>query len=740
MRNIFLTTTGNRFGVFRYVKVLFLFLLISACFASSLSASVVGQASLPDIINPPYSQGIMNGVMTSGDACPTQEALISKTRTLQMPFIANNGQVDEQVRFYAKTFGGTVFVTKEGEIVYSLPFGRDVPAGASQESGRGHEAWGQGSRGAEEQGGKVVSGRYGQAPLVRAESELVVAYAYLPLLHADNANCPPDRVFAKSLIAAYLPGLLVETTRRVVCPSSMPPNYHPHSSIRGVALKETLLGAKIGGITGEQPAVTTVNYFTGNDKSKWKTHVPTYNIVSLGEVYKGIELRLKVYGDNVEKLFCVKPGVNPELIKVQLDGSKSLRVNPDGQLEADTELGLVKFTRPIAYQEMEGKRVEVAVEYSIHGAAINGQESRGAREQGGREEHETQNSKPETRNSKRTYGFTVASYDKTKDLIIDPLLASTFLGGSKADECSAIAIDSEGNAYVTGVTYSSNLPATSGAYDTSFNGGSDVFVSKFNGDLTSLLASTYLGGRDADFSNSIAIDSTGNVYLTGWTYSSNFPTTTGAYDTLFNKDSDVFVSKLNKMLTNLLASTYLGGSDKDFGKSLAINKDGIIYLTGYTDSSDFPTTASAFDTSKNGNTDAFVSKLNGTLTNLLRSTYLGGSNPDYGNAIIVPSEWEIVITGSTQSSDFPTTAGAYDTSLGVASDAFVTILDAIDLSAVFNSTYLGGSSSDFGASIARDWVGLCIMGGTYSSDFPTTTGAYDISYNGNKDRICDRRD
>jgi len=171
--------------------------------------------------------------MTSGDACHNKEELITKTKTLQMPFIANNGQVDEQVAFYAKTFGGTVFVTKEGEIVYSLPegSGRDVPDGASQQDAGERRS----------RGGKVVSGWHGQAPLVRAESGFVVANAYSPLLHADNANCPPDRVFAKSLIAAYLPGFLVETTRRVVCPSSTPPNYNPHSGCKHPFFKEDVV-------------------------------------------------------------------------------------------------------------------------------------------------------------------------------------------------------------------------------------------------------------------------------------------------------------------------------------------------------------------------------------------------------------------------------------------------------------------------------------------------------------------
>ena len=289
-----------------------------------------------------------------------------------MPFIANNGQVDEQVKFYAKTFGGTVFVTKDGEIVYSLPSSRDVPAGASQESGRGHETWGQGSRGWRGRGERSYRG--GMDKLRLSMRNLNLSWQmHIRLFYTRVMPIVHRIAFLQTRSYPHTsPGCKKETTQRVVSTSSMPPNYHPHSEIqnpqspiRGVALKETIIGAKIGGITGEQPAVTTVNYFTGNDQSKWKTNVPTYDSVNLGEVYKGIELRLKAYGDNVEKLFCVKPGASPECIKVQLDGSKSLRVNQDGQLEVDTELGQVKFTRPIAYQEIDGKRVEVACAYTI---------------------------------------------------------------------------------------------------------------------------------------------------------------------------------------------------------------------------------------------------------------------------------------------------------------------------------------------------------------------------------------
>ncbi|MBF8275473.1 MAG: hypothetical protein HW390_546 [Candidatus Brocadiaceae bacterium] len=515
-------------------------------------------------------------------------------------------------------------------------------------------------------------GLHGQAPLVHADTECVAANTYSP--HSAIQN--------------------------------------PQSPLRGVALKEHLVGAKIGGITGEQPAVTTVNYFTGNDKSKWKANVPTFNVVSLGEVYKGIELSLKAYGNNVEKLFCVKPGASPEFIKVQVDGSKSLRVNQEGQLEADTELGLVKFTRPIAYQEIEGKRVEVDVEYRLSNQKSTNSDSK---------------------NPKSEYGFTVASYDKTKDLIIDPLHASTFLGGSGDERGYSLALDTSGSVYVTGWTWSTDFPTTSGAYDTSYN-GADVFVSKLNSGLTSLLASTYLGGSGFDLGYSLSLDTSGNVYVAGLTSSADFPTTSGAYDTSYN-GYDVFVSKLNSGLTSLLASTYLGGSSADVGYSLSLDTSGNVYVTGETESTDFPATSGAHDTSYNGgDRDVFVSKLNSGLTSLLASTYLGGSSDDMGYSLALDTSGNVYVTGLTRSTNFQTTTGAYDTSYtGGYSDVFVSKLNS-GLTSLLESTFLGGSDYDSGASLTLDTSGnVYVTGITWSTDFPTASGAYDTSNGGDGD-------
>ncbi len=249
---------------------------------------------------------------------------------------------------------------------------------------------------------------------------------------------------------------------------------------------------------------------------------------------------------------------------------------------------------------------------------------------------------------------------------------------------SATAIDSYGNVYVTGSTESSDFPTTPGVYDTSFNGNSDAFVSKLDRDLTSLLASTYLGGNWYDGGSAIAIDTGGNVYVTGSANSSDFPTTSGAYDTSFNGnyDANAFVSKFDEDLTSLLASTSLGGSSGDYANSIAIDSGRNIYVTGWAYSSDFPTTPGAYDTSYSagGYYVAFVSKLNGDLASLLASTYLEGSGYGEGNSIAIDSEGNVYVTGSANSSDFPITSDAYDTSYGGYSeydpDVFISKFDS----------------------------------------------------------------
>ncbi|MDR6556810.1 hypothetical protein J2809_001152 [Arthrobacter pascens] len=257
------------------------------------------------------------------------------------------------------------------------------------------------------------------------------------------------------------------------------------------------------------------------------------------------------------------------------------------------------------------------------------------------------------------------------------LLYSTYLGGSGQDSGSGVAVDASGSAYVTGATTAADFPTTAGAFATTFNGGFfDAFATKLSPTGTSLDYSTYLGGSAGDEGYGVAVDAAGSAYVAGLTDSTNFPTTAGAFDTTFNGGVDAIVTKLNAAGSALVYSTYVGGSAFDFGLGVAVDTAGNAYVTGETSSINFPTTAGAFDTSSNGNTDAFLTKLSPTGSSLIDSTYLGGSGPDSGRGVAVDTAGNAYVTGITDSTNFPTTAGAFDTSSNGGTDAFVTKLSA----------------------------------------------------------------
>ena len=314
------------------------------------------------------------------------------------------------------------------------------------------------------------------------------------------------------------------------------------------------------------------------------------------------------------------------------------------------------------------------------------------------------------------------------------LVYSTYLGGTNGVAGDAIAVDAAGSAYVTGTAHSTNFPTTPGDFQTTYGGNGDAFVTKLNPKGTALVYSTYLGGTSYDYGYGIAVDGAGNAYVTGYTASSDFPTTPGAFQTTYaGGNGDAFVTKLNPKGTALVYSTYLGGSDSDGGYGIAVDSAGNAYVTGYTASTDFPTTPGAFQTTFGGNGDAFVTKLNPTGTALVYSTYLGGTRGDLGLGIAVDSAGNAYVTGYTASSDFPTTPGAFQTTYGGNQDAFVTKLNPKGTALVY-STYLGGTSGDFGLGIAVDSAGNAyVTGGTEFTDFPTTAGAYQTTYGGTYD-------
>jgi hypothetical protein len=340
----------------------------------------------------------------------------------------------------------------------------------------------------------------------------------------------------------------------------------------------------------------------------------------------------------------------------------------------------------------------------------------------------------------------------------DPVLFySTYLGGSDFDLAAGIAVDAAGNAYITGTTQSTNFPTTAGVFQPTFRGFQDVFLTKLNPTGSGLFYSTYLGGSDRDNGSAIAVDASGNVYVTGQTNSTDFPTTGGAFQTTFggsgsgcsNAPGDAFVTKLAPTGSALIYSTYLGGSLNDAGFSIAIDASDNAYVTGLTISLNFPTTPGAFQPAYrpgsgcacSGTERAFVSKVNATGTSLVYSTYLDGSGSDAGNGIAVSAAGNATVTGRTNSPDFPTNgfgggafqptppSGATGCSPG---DAFVITFNTAG-SGLLYSTYLGGSSDDAGLGVALDALGdAYVTGITTSTNFPTLA-AFQPALDGGQD-------
>ena len=303
---------------------------------------------------------------------------------------------------------------------------------------------------------------------------------------------------------------------------------------------------------------------------------------------------------------------------------------------------------------------------------------------------------------------------------------STFIGGSNYDYGRAIAIDSAGNAYVTGDTRSDKFPVTSGAFDPSYNDLEEVIVFKLNHNGSKLVYSTYIGGNDTDRPYDIAVDSIGNAFITGYTRSIDFPTILGSNDTSFNDDRDVIILKLNPMGSGLIYSTFIGDIEEEIGYGIVIDTSGNAYVTGYTRSTNFPVTQNAYDMSHNGSLDVFALKLSQDGKKLVHSTFIGGSNSDIGRDITIDSLDNVYVTGGTYSSDFPTTPNAFNRSSENRNEIFVFKLNKTG-SQLLYSTYIPGNELDEGYGIDVDPVGnTYITGHTTSTNFPITLNAYDI--------------
>ena len=541
-------------------------------------------------------------------------------------------------------------------------------------------------------------------------------------------------------------------------------------------------------MVGLEPLSGKVNYLTGKDPQRWRTGIPTYAKVRYRDVYPGVDVVYYGAQRQLEYDFVVAPGADPARIRLAVTGAEALNIDATGDLVLRTAGGALRLHKPLIYQETGGARKEIAGGYVLLGkdrvgfrvaaydtetplvidpvlsySTFLGGASIVCDETGCTNNNTDYGVGIAVDSAGNAYvtGFTFSSDFPTANALqpalrgttsafvakLNPegsaLVYSTYLGGSNSDSGSGIAVDSAGNAYVTGTTSSPDFP-TVNAFQPALRGTADAFVAKLNPAGSALVYSTYLGGSNSDSGSGIAVDNAGNAYVTGSTYSADFPTA-NAFQPALNGASDAFVTKLDAAGA-LVYSTYLGGTGSDFcdqysncyrgdyGAGIAVDSAGNAYVTGFTRSSDFPT-ANALQSALRGVQAAFVTKLNAAGSSLVYSTYLGGSDfctvyhacsGDSGAGIAVDSHGNAHVTGTTYASDFPT-VNAFQPALRGIHNAFVSKLDAAGAALVY-STYLGGSACDpygycdrgeYGAGIAVDSAGNAYVTGTTTSyDFP----------------------
>jgi YVTN family beta-propeller protein len=528
---------------------------------------------------------------------------------------------------------------------------------------------------------------------------------------------------------------------------------------------------------------THISYFTGSDPANWRSDVPVWGGVRYVDLYPGFDLEITSQDGQLVQRLVKQDGADASQVQTQtavdlqdislrVEGAEALTVDDAGRLSLFTAVG--EFTLPLL--QVDQAKAQIAAtsllpsiegEVVVHpfssapllpgssaqiagasdliystflGGSIGGENGKGITV-------DTSDSAYVAGNTlSPDFPTTPGAFDTShqgQDAFVvklnaagSELVYATFLEDGRAFD---LTVDDAGNAYVTGNTTSDEFPTTPGAFDTSHN-ANDVFIAKLNTTGTDLIYATLLGGSDNERGRAIAIDGTGNVYVTGETTSTDFPATPGAFATSFQGGGwfgqDAFVAKLNATGSELTYATFLGGSNDDDGYAIALDAADNAYITGWTESTDFPTTPGAFQTSPD---NIFVVKLNPSGSALTYATFLGGNGNDYSQAIAVDQAGNAYVTGDTASSNFPTTPGAFQTTYHSSTevtyegDAFVTKFNPAGDGLVY-STFLGGSDHDNGLALAVDQTGNAyVTGSTYSTDLPTTPDAFQPSRSGYPD-------
>ncbi len=532
-------------------------------------------------------------------------------------------------------------------------------------------------------------------------------YDQLPLIF--EANYGQSEPLVKFLARGIGYGLFLTSDEAVL------ELQHPGARNRRFANKSSVLRMKLAGAnpysrtSGLDRLPGKSNYLIGNDPAKWHRNVAQFARVRYSDVYPGIDL---VYYGNQGRLeydFEVAAGTNPEVIGLTFEGADRVRLNSAGDAVLETNGGNVLLNAPRVYQKTGEAKQPVNARFVLR--------------------------------AQNKIGFEIGKYDRTRALVIDPVLSySTFLGGSGDETSPKIAVDSGNNFYVTGSTTSPNFPTQTplSSHGATLNGPQDAFVTKFSpSGAAPLLFSTYLGGSGTDSSAGIAVDAGFNMYVAGTTDSPDFPTLNGFQSAPVSAGKHVFVTAIKSDGSGLIYSTYLSGNGTDIATGVAIDNRANAYVSGTTTStnvsSGFPATAGAFQTSSKTTNQFFFSKVNtiasGTAS-LVYSTYLGGSSPaggvTQGGGIAVDSNAKVYLTGGTNFEDMPT-LNANQGSLNCLSscpppnpsalDAFVAKFDpaAAPGSQELYLTYMGGTGDDIGNGIAVDSAGNAYVTGSTTS-------------------------
>ena len=547
------------------------------------------------------------------------------------------------------------------------------------------------------------------------------AYGNLPLSFELNKGQTDEAVKFLARSSGYT---LFLTSNEAVLRFQNQQKSSEASTLR-LSLNDANPKPRVDGVS-ELPGKT--NYFLGDDPKKWRTEIPTYAKVKYQSIYPGVDLvYYSTMGRQLEYDFVVNVGADPGQIKLGFEGPEHIDL-VDGDLVLKTEGREMRMHKPVVYQENNGNREFIAAQYTLNG--------------------------------EREVTFDIGTYDKARELVIDPVLAySTFLGGTGEDTGIEIAVNAHGNAFVTGLTTSLDFPTKPPGARFGSQGGSDVFITKFNAAGSQLIYSTYLGGSNNEnfyddlelpgvAYGGIALDSQGSAYVTGSTRSADFPHTGGAYQQTLKGLSDTFVTKLNPTGNTLLYSTFLGQNGvnaADGGQGIAVDIDGQAYITGFDYSGGL--TVSGFANHSSG-CDAYVAKLNPNGSNLVYATYCGGDSCNLGWYIAVDQNQNAFVSGETSSTNFPTTPGAFDptcgtdgqcndTGAGRIADFFVTKVDTklTGPTSLRYSTYLGGSGEErvtYNGSIAVNSTGefIYVTGLTASMDFSRRNPAQPLSGGG----------